>query len=201
VAAAAAAAVVSELAVQAEVLADSEAHKQVEAAHTRTTILEVALASKAPLLVPAATKIVDATANAGAVLAVASPADVAADIEAQTHVEPVAAQNTVLEIALGKKAPGVPVASEIADAGVAPTKLPDTSLVKQTKVKLAKHAKADRAPQKIKAKTPISPAKKKSKLSTPNLIPTFSSNQKNHPGKVCSFDFLEEVKGIFVIMA
>jgi hypothetical protein len=41
--------VVSELAVQAEVLADPEAHKQVEAAHAQTTILEVALANKSTI--------------------------------------------------------------------------------------------------------------------------------------------------------
>jgi hypothetical protein len=57
----AATAVVLELALQAEVLADPEAQKQVEAAPTQTTILEFVLANKAPV-VPVATKVVDAAA-------------------------------------------------------------------------------------------------------------------------------------------
>jgi hypothetical protein len=42
----------------------------------------------------------------------------------------------------------------------------------------------------------VSPAKKKSIVSTPDLIPTFCSNQNNHAGKVCSFDFLKEERDI-----
>jgi hypothetical protein len=52
------------------------------------------------------------------------------------------------------------------------------------------------SPKKTKAKTAISPAKKKSKLSTPDLIPTFCSNQNNHPGKVYSFAFLKEERDL-----
>jgi hypothetical protein len=44
--------------------------------------------------------------------------------------------------------------------------------------------------------TDVSPAKKKSKVSTPDLIPTFCSNQNNHARKVCSFDILKEERDI-----
>jgi hypothetical protein len=44
--------------------------------------------------------------------------------------------------------------------------------------------------------TDVSLAKKKSKLSPADLIPTFCSNQNNHTGKVCSYEFLKEERDL-----
>jgi hypothetical protein len=75
------------------------------------------------------------------------------------------------------------------------------AVAKKAKNKLVvSAAKAQTLPSKlIRAATiilDVSPAKKKSKVSTPDLIPTFCSNQNNHAGKVCSFDSLKEERDI-----
>jgi hypothetical protein len=60
-------------------------------------------------------------------------------------------------------------------------------------------AKAQTLPSKITrvgSITDVLPAKKKSKVSSPDLILSFCSNQHNHAGKLCSFDCLKEERDI-----